>query len=87
MSSIPINSTVCIKTPVTAFFAAFFQKELAGHLLMMHGLLGNGIKGVRKWHKMKSSGTKKKGKLQQHFSSHSHNKELKGFARFMTPTQ
>ena len=43
------------------------------------------VTGVRQWHKMKSVGTKKKGKLTQHFTSQSHREALSDFARFMNP--
>ena len=45
------------------------------------------VNGVRQWHKMKSVGTKKKGKLTQHFTSQGHIGALKDFARFMNPIQ
>ena len=44
------------------------------------------INGVRQWHKMKSVGKGKKGKLIQHFTSQSH-RELRDFARFTNPHQ
>ncbi|CAB3987848.1 Hypothetical predicted protein [Paramuricea clavata] len=45
------------------------------------------VNGVRQWHKMKSVGTKKKGKLAQHFTSQGHREALKDFAAFMNPNQ
>jgi hypothetical protein len=45
------------------------------------------VNGVRQWHKMKSVGTKKKGKLVQHFTSQGHREALKDFAAFMNPNQ
>lgn len=44
------------------------------------------VTGVRKWHKMKSTGTKKKGKLQQHFACQSHRGALQDFAHFINPS-
>lgn len=45
------------------------------------------VTGVSQWQKMKSVGTKKKGKLTQHFTSQSHREALRDFARFMNPNQ
>ena len=45
------------------------------------------VNGVRQWHKMKSVGTKKKGKLAQHFTSQGYGEALKDFAAFMNPNQ
>ena len=45
------------------------------------------VNGVRQWHKMKSVGTKKKGKLAQHFTSQGHGEALKDFAAFVNPNQ
>ena len=42
--------------------------------------------GVRSWHKFKSIGTKKKGKLALHFSSQSHQSSLDAFANFSSVT-
>ena len=42
--------------------------------------------GVRSWHKFKSVGTKKKGKLALHFSSKSHQSSLDAFANFSSIT-
>ncbi|KAF0739482.1 zinc finger MYM-type protein 1-like, partial [Aphis craccivora] len=41
-------------------------------------------KGVNQWHKMKSRGIKKLGKLQQHFSSLSHKAALHDYCHFMS---
>ena len=38
--------------------------------------------GVRSWHKFKSCGTKKQGKLAKHFSSQAHNSALLSYAHF-----
>lgn len=40
--------------------------------------------GVRQWHKMKSVGTKKQGKLAQHFSSTAHKSALGDYCHFIT---
>lgn len=40
--------------------------------------------GVRQWHKMKSCGIKKLGKLQQHFNCNSHKAALDDYYQFMT---
>lgn len=40
------------------------------------------IDGIRSWHKMKSVGVNKRGKLLQHFSSESHKAAFGDFARF-----
>ncbi|CAB3978406.1 Hypothetical predicted protein [Paramuricea clavata] len=40
------------------------------------------VNWIRAWHKMKSVGTNKPGKLVQHFSSASHQAALADFARF-----
>ncbi|KAL4118970.1 hypothetical protein QTP88_011848 [Uroleucon formosanum] len=40
--------------------------------------------GVRQWHKMKSCGVKKLGKLQQHFNCISHKAALDDYYQFMT---
>ncbi|XP_065663260.1 uncharacterized protein LOC136085767 [Hydra vulgaris] len=40
--------------------------------------------GIRQWHKMKSCGVKKLGKLQQHFSCFSHKAALHDYYQFMT---
>lgn len=40
------------------------------------------IDGIASWHKMKSVGTGKKGKLAQHFSSEAHQAALADFASF-----
>jgi hypothetical protein len=45
------------------------------------------VNGVKQWHKMKSVGTKKKGKLEQHFTSQGHKEALRNFAIFMNPNQ
>ncbi|XP_067643292.1 uncharacterized protein [Eurosta solidaginis] len=39
--------------------------------------------GVRQWHKMKSHGQDKKGKLLQHFTSESHNAALSDYSNFI----
>ena len=41
--------------------------------------------GLNAWDKMKSVGTKKKGKLSAHFGSASHKAALKQFAHFVDP--
>lgn len=43
--------------------------------------------GVRSWHKMKSRGVKKCGKLVQHFSSTSHKSALVDFSNFLNSSQ
>lgn len=43
--------------------------------------------GVRSWHKMKSVGTKKQGKLAQHFSSQSHKLSLTAYCHFIQKTK
>lgn len=43
-------------------------------------------KGVNLWHKMKSRGTKKLGKLEQHFSCMSHKAALHDYCHFMSQT-
>ena len=45
------------------------------------------VNGVRQWHKMKSVGKGKEGKLMQHFTSLSHREALRDFARYMNPNQ
>lgn len=39
--------------------------------------------GIRFWHKMKSRGTKKMGKLQEHFTSRLHQKSLTDYCHFL----
>ena len=43
--------------------------------------------GVRKWHKMKSVGKSKQGKLVQHFSSQSHKASLGAYCHFLQRTK
>ena len=43
--------------------------------------------GVRKWHKMKSVGKNKQGKLAQHFSSQSHKASLAAYCHFLQKTK
>ncbi|XP_028394445.1 uncharacterized protein LOC114518638 [Dendronephthya gigantea] len=43
--------------------------------------------GVRKWHKMKSVGKAKPGKLAQHFSSQSHKASLGAYCHFLQKTK
>lgn len=39
--------------------------------------------GIRHWHKMKSRGTKKPGKLEQHFTSNAHKAALSDYSNFV----
>jgi len=39
--------------------------------------------GIRHWHKMKSPGTKKPGKLEQHFTSNAHKAALSDYSNFV----
>ena len=43
--------------------------------------------GIRKWHKMKSVGKSKQGKLVQHFSSQSHKASLGAYCHFLQKTK
>ena len=43
--------------------------------------------GIRKWHKMKSVGKNKQGKLAQHFSSQSHKASLGAYCHFLQKTK